>query len=41
MAHQPLKVATPNKTAAERPPTTHHENYPNEMDQTCRTLLEK
>ena len=21
-------VATPNKTAAVRPPTTHHENYP-------------
>ena len=33
--------ATPNKTAAVRPLTTHHENYPSQTNQTCGTLLEK
>ena len=33
--------ATPNKAAAIRPPTTHHENYQSLTKQTCRTLLEK
>ena len=32
---------TPYKVAAVRPPTTHHENCPNLMNQTCGTLLEK
>ena len=34
-------LARPHKTAAERPPTTHHENYQSKMNQTCGTLLEK
>ena len=33
--------ATPHKAPAIRPPTYHHENYPSETNQTCRTLLEK
>ena len=33
--------ATPHKAAAIQPPTTHHENYQNWMNQTCGTLLEK
>ena len=33
--------ATPNKAANIRSPTSHHENYPSQTDQTCRTLLEK
>ena len=33
--------AAPHKAAALRPPTTHHENYPNQTNQTCMTLLEK
>ena len=37
---QALK-ANPHKAAAERPPNTHHENYPNKTNQTFRTLLEK
>ena len=32
-----IPVATSNKTATERPLTS----YPNKMDKTCRTLLEK
>ena len=30
-----------HKTAAVRPFTTHHENYPSYTNQTCGTLLEK
>ena len=30
-----------HKVAAIRPPTTHHENYQSQTNQTCRTLLEK
>ena len=33
--------AAPHKTASVRPHTTHQENYPSEMNQTRRTLLEK
>ena len=33
--------ATPHKAPTIRPPTSHHENYPSETNQTCRTLLEK
>ena len=33
--------ATFHKTAAVQPPTTHHENYPSQTNQTCGTLLEK
>ena len=33
--------ATPRKAPTRRPPTSHHENYPSLMNQTCRTLLEK
>ena len=28
-------------TLTKRPPTSHHENYPSQTNQTCRTLLEK
>ena len=34
-------TSPPNKAAAIRPPTTHHENYRNLTNQTCRTLMEK
>ena len=31
----------PHKTPTIRPPTSHHENYPSQTNQTSRTLLEK
>ena len=34
-------AATPNKAPATQPPGSHHENYPSQTNQTCRTLLEK
>ena len=34
-------AATPHKAPTIRPHTSHHENYPSETNQTCRTLLEK
>ena len=37
---QVLEAAT-HKAATVRPLTTHHENYPCYMNQTCGTLLEK
>ena len=33
--------ATPHKAPTIRPPTSHHENYPSQMNQTYRRLLEK
>ena len=36
-----VQEATPHKAAAVRPPTTHHENYQNNTNQTYGTLLEK
>ena len=33
--------ATPHKARTIRPSTSHHENYPSQTNQTCRTLLEK
>ena len=32
---------TPNKAPTIRPPTSYHENYLSQTNQTCRTLLEK
>ena len=34
-------AATPHKAPAIQPPASHHENYPSQTNQTCRTLLEK
>ena len=34
-------AATPHKAPTIRPPASHHENYPSQTKQTCRTLLEK
>ena len=31
----------PHKAPTIRPPASHHENYSSQMNQTCRTLLEK
>ena len=34
-------AATTHKASTIRPPASHHENYPSQTNQTCRTLLEK
>ena len=34
-------AATPRKVPTIRSPASHHENYPSQTNQTCRTLLEK
>ena len=34
-------AATPHKAPTIRPPASHHKNYPSQMNQTCRILLEK
>ena len=34
-------AATPNKAPSIRPPASHHENYPSQINHTCRTLLER
>ena len=34
-------AATPHKAPTIRPPTSHHENYPTQTNQTCRAMLEK
>ena len=34
-------AATPQKAPTIRPPASHHKNYPSQMNQTCRTLMEK
>ena len=34
-------AVTPYKAPTIRPPASHHENYPNKTNQTCRSLLEK
>ena len=34
-------AATPHEAPTIRPPASHHENYPSQTNQTCRTLLEK
>ena len=34
-------AATPHKAPTIRTPASHHENYPNQTNQICRTLLEK
>ena len=36
-----ILAATPQKTPTIWPPASHHENYPSQTNQTCRTLLEK
>ena len=38
---QVLEATPPHKAAAIQPPTTHHKNYQNQMNQTCGTQLER